>query len=59
VAPSLGKGGAYRSDAFASGATLGSAIILILAALYLEYGCRVPTPQDTTGEPPDDSGPPR
>jgi len=58
VAPSLGKGGAYRSDAFASAATLGSAIILILAALYLEYGCRVPTPHDPDGPPPDDSGPP-
>jgi Protein of unknown function (DUF3180) len=55
VAGSLGKGGAYRSDAFASAATLGSAIILVLAALYLEYGCRVPTSQDTPGQPPDDS----
>jgi Protein of unknown function (DUF3180) len=59
VAASLGKGGSYRSDAFASAATLGSAIILVLAALYLEYGCRVPTSRDTTGQPPDDSPPPR
>ncbi len=58
VAASLGKGGAYRSDAFASAATLGSAIILVLAALYLEYGCRVPTSQDTPDQPPDDAGPP-
>ena len=58
VAASLAKGGAYRSDAFASAATLGSAIILVLAALYLEYGCRVPTSQDTLDQPPDDAGPP-
>ena len=58
VVASLSKGGAYRSDAFASAATLGSAIILVLAALYLEYGCRVPTSKDAPGPPPDDSGPP-
>jgi hypothetical protein len=52
VLGSLGKS-AYRSDAFASGATLGAAILLIAAALYLEYGCRVPTDQDTPPGPPD------
>jgi Protein of unknown function (DUF3180) len=45
---------AYRTDAFAAGATLGSAIALVLAALYLEQGCRVPTHRDEdsdTSEP--------
>ena len=44
---------AYRADAYVSAATFGAAVILVLAALYLEYGCRVPTPQDGPGEPPD------
>jgi len=43
-------GPAYRSDAFASGATLGAAALLIAAALYLEYGCRVPTGRDPGAE---------
>jgi Protein of unknown function (DUF3180) len=45
---------AYRTDAFAAGATLASAIALVLAALYLEQGCRVPTRKDEdsdTGQP--------
>jgi len=29
-------------------------VVLALAALYLEYGCRVPTPQDGPAQPPDD-----
>src|SRR5262245_39232954 len=52
VASSLGKA-AYRADAYVSAATFGAAVVLILAALYLEYGCRVPTPQDGPGQPPD------
>ena len=52
---------AYRSDAVASGATLGAALVLIAAALYLENGCRVPTSRDRDqgaepGQPPP-SGP--
>ena len=46
---------AYRSDAFVSGVTLVSAMALVLAALYLEQGCRVPTRKDEdddNGEPP-------
>jgi len=47
---------AYRSDALVSGATLVSAMALVLAALYLEQGCRVPTRRDDddgdTGQPP-------
>jgi hypothetical protein len=45
---------AYRSDAFVSGITLVSALALMLAALYLEQGCRVPTRRDDD----DDPGPP-
>ena len=52
VATSLDKA-AYRADAYASAGTFGAAVILVLAALYLEYGCRVPTPQDEPGQPPD------
>jgi hypothetical protein len=52
VASSLDKA-AYRADAYVSGATFGAAVVLALAALYLEYGCRVPTPQDGPGQPPD------
>jgi hypothetical protein len=44
---------AYRADAYVSAATFGAAVILVLAALYLEYGCRVPTSQDEPGQPPD------
>jgi hypothetical protein len=55
VAASLDKT-AYRSDAYASGGTLVSAIILVLASLYLENGCRVPTPDDEAGQPPDAPG---
>jgi Protein of unknown function (DUF3180) len=46
---------AYRSDAVVSGVTLVSAMALVLAALYLEQGCRVPTRRDDddeTGQPP-------
>src|SRR5215471_7591814 len=50
VAGSVDKSSAYRSDAFASGATLGAAALLIAAALYLEYGCRVPTGRDPGAE---------
>ena len=42
VLGSLGKP-AYRRDALVSGVTLVSALALAAAALYLEYGCRVPT----------------
>jgi hypothetical protein len=48
---------AYRSDAFTSGATLGSAILLAAAALYLEFGCRVPTGRGQGGGP--GAAPPR
>ena len=58
VASSLDKP-AYRADAYASAGTLVSAIILILAALYLENGCRARTPDDQAGQPPPDApGPP-
>jgi hypothetical protein len=50
VARSLDKS-AYRSDALVSGATLAVAVLLIAAALYLEYGCRVPPSQDESAEP--------
>ena len=40
---------APRADAFASGATLAAAILLAAAALYLEYGCRVPPPPEPPG----------
>ncbi|HEV8278809.1 MAG TPA: DUF3180 domain-containing protein [Streptosporangiaceae bacterium] len=58
VAPSLDKA-AYRADAYASAGTFVSAVVLILAALYLENGCRVPTQKDGPGQPPDASGPSR
>src|SRR5262249_57102959 len=51
VSGSVDKSSAYRSDAFASGATLGAAALLIAAALYLEYNCRVPTGRDQGAEP--------
>jgi hypothetical protein len=50
VAGSMDKP-AYRSDALVSGATLGAAVLLIAAALYLEHGCRVPPSQDDGAEP--------
>jgi hypothetical protein len=50
VAGSLDKP-AYRSDAVVSGATLGAAALLVGAALYLEYGCRVPPSQDQNAAP--------
>ncbi len=37
---------AFRTDAVTSGVTLGSALILMAAALYLEQGCRVPPQRD-------------
>lgn len=40
VSTSLDKS-AYRSDAVVSAATLGASLLLVAAALYLEYGCRV------------------
>jgi hypothetical protein len=58
VAPSLDKS-AYRTDAYASAGTFVSAVILVLAALYLENGCRVPTQEDKPGHPPDAPGPSR
>jgi hypothetical protein len=58
VAPSLDKA-AYRADAYASAGTFVSAVVLILAALYLENGCRVPTQKDGPGLPPDAPGPSR
>src|SRR5215467_9708828 len=61
VAGSVDKSPAYRSDTFASAATLGAAALLIAAALYLEYGCRVPTGRDQGAEPgaPPQTGAPR
>ncbi|HEY6279528.1 MAG TPA: DUF3180 domain-containing protein [Streptosporangiaceae bacterium] len=50
---------AYRADAYACAGTLGAAVILVLAALYLEYGCRVPTRDDQSGAPPDGADQPR
>ena len=47
---------AFRTDAVTAGVTLGSAMALMAAALYLEQGCRVPTRKDEdgdTGEPPE------
>jgi hypothetical protein len=58
VAPSLDKA-AYRADAYASAGTFVSAVVLTLAALYLENGCRVPTQKDGPGQPPDAPGPSR
>lgn len=57
VAPSLDKT-APRGDAVASGATLAAALLLVAAALYLEYGCRVPPPPKPPegGPPPDHPG---
>lgn len=46
---------APRADAYASGGTLAAAILLTAAALYLEYGCRVPPPPKD-GAPPGHPG---
>lgn len=35
-----------RQDALAAAGTLGGAILLVVAALYLEYGCRARPPRD-------------
>jgi uncharacterized protein DUF3180 len=45
VAGSLSKT-SFRGDAFASGGTALAAAALVVAALYLEYGCRVPPSED-------------
>jgi len=58
VAGSLDKS-AYRADAYASAGTLVSAFVLVLAALYLENACRVPTPDDQASQPPDAPSQPR
>jgi hypothetical protein len=46
----------FRTDAVTASVTLGSAMALMAAALYLEQGCRVPTRPDDDdeegGEPP-------
>lgn len=42
---------AYRADAYVCAGTFVAAFILVLAALYLEYGCRVPTRDDESGTP--------
>jgi len=55
LGPSLDKP-AYRTDAYACAGTLVAAFILALAALYLEYGCRVPTRDDQPGTPADSGG---
>jgi DMSO reductase anchor subunit len=52
VASSLDKA-AYRADAYASAGTLVASVVLVMAALYLENGCRVPTMKDEPGPPPD------
>jgi hypothetical protein len=46
---------AFRTDAITAGVTLGSAMALMAAALYLEQGCRVPSRRDEdsdASEPP-------
>jgi hypothetical protein len=58
LSPSLDKP-AYRADAYACAGTLVAAFILALAALYLEYGCRVPTRDDQPGAPAGSGGEPR
>jgi Protein of unknown function (DUF3180) len=57
VAESLDKP-AYRADAYAAAGTVGAAVLLTLAALYLENGCRVPADKDGPDTPPDSGGPP-
>jgi hypothetical protein len=59
AAACVGGLAAYRADAYASAGTFVSAVVLILAALYLENGCRVPAQKDGPGEPPAGSGPSR
>jgi hypothetical protein len=41
-----------RGDAFSAGATLGAAIVLVIAALYLEHCCRTPEPPEDDGDDP-------
>ena len=59
VSTSLDKS-SYRSDALVAAATLGTALLLIAAALYLEYGCRARNggdrDQDAEPGPPPHSG---
>jgi hypothetical protein len=50
VAGSLTKA-SYRADAFAAGGTVIAAAALVAAALYLEYGCRVPPRKDAPDAP--------
>ncbi|MUL41846.1 DUF3180 domain-containing protein [Streptomonospora sp. PA3] len=38
-----------RTDAFTAGGTLLSALVLLAAALFLEYSCRVPGDEDPHG----------
>ena len=57
VAGSLDKA-AYRADAYAAAATFGSAAVLTAAALYLEYGCRIPTSGRKDDQPPGPGGRP-
>lgn len=45
---------AFRTDAVTATVTLGSAMVLVAGALYLEHGCRVPPRSDED----DDTGPP-
>jgi hypothetical protein len=47
---------APRADAISSAATLAAAILLVAAALYLEYGCRVPPSDDDSDDPPEAPG---
>ena len=58
LSPSLDKP-AYRADAYACAGTLVAALMLALSALYLEYGCRVPTRDDQPGAPAGSGGEPR
>lgn len=51
VAGSLGKP-AYRTDGYTAAGTFAAAAALVAAALYLEYGCRVPPSGDAPGAPP-------
>lgn len=53
VSGSLSKP-AFRSDAYAAGGTLAAALVLLAAALYLEYGCRVPTRKEPGEQPPEE-----
>lgn len=57
VSGSLGKP-AFRADAYVSGGTLAAALVLVAAALYLEYGCRIPT-SGGKGDGEQEPGPPR